>query len=88
MPRSSPKKERWTLTIDQRLKRAIVNEARQRGVRPAQVLEEAVREKFNPFGHTDVTNPAVYVRALRRKSRKRTDKEFLADIKRWEKLVP
>lgn len=88
MPRSSPKKERWTLTIDQRLKRVVVDEARQRGVRPAQVIEEAVREKFNPFGYTDVTNPAVYVRTLRRKSRKMTDKEFLADIKRWEKLVP
>ncbi|MGH7962143.1 MAG: hypothetical protein ACRERD_10015 [Candidatus Binatia bacterium] len=87
MPEASPKRERWTLTFDQRLKRAVVAEARQRGVRPGRILEEAVREKFNPFGHTDVDDPTAYVRTLRRKSRKMTDEEFLADIKRWEKVV-
>jgi len=81
------KKERWTLTFDRRLKRAVVAEARQRGVYPVRILEEAVREKFNPFGHTDVTDPAAYVRTLRRKSRKMTDEEFLSDLKRWEKVT-
>jgi len=38
------KKERWTLTFDRRLKRAVVAEARQRGVYPVRILEEAVRE--------------------------------------------
>ena len=82
-----PKRERWTIPFDRRLKRAVVAEARQQGVRPARILEEAVREKFNPFGHTDVVDPTAYVRALRRKSRKMTDEEFLADIKRWEKVA-
>lgn len=82
-----PKRERWSFTLDRRLKRAVVDEARRRGVRPTQILEEAIREKFNPFGHTDVLDPTAYVRTLRRKSRKMTDEEFLADIKRWEKVT-
>ena len=53
----------------------------------AQVLEDLIREKLNPFGHTDVTDPTAYVRTLRRKSRETTDEEFLADLKRWEKIV-
>jgi len=87
MPGTLPKRERWILTFDRRLKRTIIAEARRRGVRPIQIIEEAIREKFNPFGHTDVTNPTAYVRDLRRKSRKMTDEEFLADIKRWEKVT-
>ena len=53
MSRVAHKKERWTLTFDRRLKHAVIAEARQRGVYPAQILEEAGREKMNPFGHTD-----------------------------------
>jgi len=87
MPGTSLKKERWTLTFDRRLKRAVVAEARQQGIRPAQILEEAVRARVNPFGHTDVVDPTAYVQALRRKSRKMTDDEFLADLRRWEKIV-
>jgi hypothetical protein len=88
MPGTPLKKERWTLTFDRRLKRAVIAEARQRGVHPVQILEEVVQEKFNPFGHTDVTDPTAYVRTLRRKSRKMTDEEFLSDLKRWEKVTP
>ena len=85
---SSPvKKERWTLTLDRRVKRSVIDEARRRKVRPARVLEDLIKEKLNPFGHTDVMDPTVYVRTLRRKSRKTTDKEFLADLKRWEKVT-
>lgn len=87
MPATPLRKERWTLTVDRRLKRAVVAQARQRGVPPAQVLEDLIRGKLNPFGHADVTDPTAYVRTLRRKSRESTDKEFLADLKRWEKLV-
>jgi hypothetical protein len=83
-----PKRERWNLTFDLRLKRAVIAEARRRGARPARIVEEAVREKLNPFGLTDIANPAAYVRSLRRKSRKTTDEEFLADVKRWEKIIP
>jgi len=81
------KKERWTLTVDRRLKHAILAEARKQGVRPAQVLEDLIREKLNPFGHTDVTDPTAYVRTLRRRSRKLTDEEFLADLKKWESIA-
>ena len=86
MSRALPKQEQWTLSFDRRLKHAIIAEARKRGIRPARVLEEAVLEKMNPFGHTDVIDPTAYVRNLRRKSQKMTDEEFLADIKRWERV--
>lgn len=85
MSAASLRKERWTLTFDRRLKQKVIAEARQRGVYPARILEEAIRENFNPFGHTDVMNPTAYVRTLRRKSREMTDEEFLADLKQWEK---
>jgi hypothetical protein len=86
---SSPpvKKERWTLTLDRRVKHSVVDEARRRKVRPARVVEDLVKEKLNSCGHTDVMDPTAYVRTLRRKSRKTTDKEFLADLKRWEKVT-
>lgn len=87
MPSTPLKKERWTLTFDKRLKQVIIAEAQQRGVYPVQILEELVREKFNPFGHTDVTDPVAYVRALRRKSRGMTDEAFLTDLKRWERVT-
>lgn len=81
------KRERWILTFDRRLKHVILAEARQRGVRPARVLEDLVRQKLNPFGHTDVADPTAYVRTLRRKSRELTDEAFLADLKKWEKVA-
>jgi hypothetical protein len=81
------KKERWTLTVDRRLKHTILAEARKQGVSPAQVLENLIREKLNPFGHTDVANPLTYVRTLRRESRKLSDEEFLADLKKWERVA-
>jgi len=87
MPGTPLRKERWTLTFDKRLKQAIIAEAQRRGVYPVQILEELVREKFNPFGYTDVTDPIAYVRTLRRKSRDMTDEEFLAELKRWEKVT-
>jgi hypothetical protein len=87
MPGMPRKKERWTLTFDQRLKRAVIVEARQRGVHPARILEEAVREHFHPFDQAGVANPTAYVRTLRCKSRKMTDEEFLVDLKRWEKIA-
>jgi hypothetical protein len=87
MPAPPLRKERWTLSVDRRLKHAVVAQARQRGVPPAQVLEDLIREKLNPFGHTDVADPTAYVRTLRCKSRELTDEAFLADLKRWEKVV-
>lgn len=84
----SLKKERWTLTLDRQVKRTILEEARKRKVRPARVLEDLVRERFDPFGHADVDDPVAYVRALRRESREMTDEDFLTDLKRWERAKP
>jgi hypothetical protein len=84
--KASLKKEKWTLTFDRRLKSAVVQEARRQGVYPVQVLESMVREKLNPFGHTDIKDELAYVRKLRKKDREKSDKEFLKDIRRWERI--
>ena len=49
------------------------------------VLENLVREKFNPYGHTDVEDSAAYVAAIRKQGRKQSDEEFLAEIEAWQK---
>jgi hypothetical protein len=49
------------------------------------VLENLVREKFNPYGHTDVDDSAAYVTALRKQGRKQSDDAFLAEIEAWQK---
>ena len=79
-------KEKWTLTFDRRLKEAVAEEAKRRGVYPAQVLESLVREKFNPFGHTDIKDEVAYVRRLRKKDKGKSDEKFLEEIRRWEKI--
>ena len=86
MAKASVKKEKWTLTFDRRLKGAVVREAKKRGLYPVQVLESLVREKFNPFGHTDIKDEAAYVRKLRRKNKGKSDEEFLEEIRRWERI--
>ena len=65
-------REKWTLSFDSGLKEFVVRAARRRGVYPVTLLEELVREKFNPYGHTDVKDSVEYVRMLRRRSRKRS----------------
>lgn len=87
MSASALKKERWTVTVDSRIKRTILAEARQRNLRPGQVLEELVREKLKPFGHTDIKNAPQYIRALRKKSREPSDDAFLADLTKWENIT-
>jgi hypothetical protein len=84
---SKLKKETWTLNIDRRIKRAVIKEAKQRGLYPVELIESMVREKFNPFGHTDIKDEAVYVRKLRNKDRRRSDREFLDGVRRWEKIT-
>lgn len=81
-----PKKETWTLSVDSRVKSAVIKEAKRRGVYPAQVIESMVREKFNPFGHTDIKDEATYIRRLRNKDRHADDEKFLQEIRRWEKI--
>ncbi len=85
MPKAALRKEKWTLSFDPSLKSLVVKAARRRGVYPVTVLENLVREKFNPFGHTDVEDSAEYVTSLRKRSRSQSDKEFLAEIEAWQK---
>lgn len=79
-------KEKWTLTFDRRLKAAVIQEARKRRVYPVQILESLVRQRLNPFGHADIEDEAGYVRRLRRRDARRTDQEFLEEIRRWERI--
>ncbi|MBI4481612.1 MAG: hypothetical protein HY652_01855 [Acidobacteria bacterium] len=86
MSKAKLKKEKWTLTFDQRLKGAVMREAKRQGIYPVQVLESLVRERFNPFGHTDIKDEVAYVRRLRKKDKGKSDEEFLEEIRRWEKI--
>jgi len=86
MGKAKLKKERWTLTFDRRLKGAVVQEAKRRGVYPVQVLESLVRERFNPFGHTDIKDEVAYIRKLRKKDKGKSDEEFLEEIRQWERI--
>jgi hypothetical protein len=49
------------------------------------LLEELVREKFNPYGYADVKDSVEYVRMLRRRSRNRSDAAFLREIRAWQR---
>ena len=80
------KKEKWTLSFDRRLKGAVIEEARRRRIYPVQVLESLVREKLNPFGHADIKDEVAYVRRLRTRDRRRSDDEFLKEIRKWERI--
>ena len=85
MPKTALRKEKWTLSFDPALKGLVVKAARRRGVYPVTLLEDLVREKFNPFGHTDVKDSAAYVATLRKQARTQSDKAFLAEIEAWQK---
>lgn len=85
MAKTALRKEKWTLSFDPRLKTLVIKNARRKGVYPVTLLEEIVRERFNPYGHTDVKNSVKYVAALRMESRKQSDEEFLAEIRAWQK---
>jgi hypothetical protein len=85
MPRTALKKEKWTLSFDPALKSAVVKAAKRRGVYPVTLLESLVREKFSPYGHSDVEDSAAYVSSLRKQSRKQSDDAFLGEIETWQK---
>lgn len=85
MAKVALKREKWTLTFDSALKIFLVKAARRRGVYPVALLEELVREKFNPYGHTSVRDSVEYVRVLRRGSRKQSDEAFLREIRDWQR---
>lgn len=85
MPKTALKKEKWTLSFDPALKSAVVKAAKRRGVYPVTLLESLVREKFSPYGHSDVEDSAAYVSSLRKQSRKQSDETFLDEIETWQK---
>ena len=85
MPKTALKKEKWTLSFDPRLKRLLIKEARKKGVYPVSLLEDVVRERFNPYGHSDVKDSVAYVREIRKGSRDRSDESFLKEIRDWQK---
>ena len=66
MAKTSLRKEKWTLTFDPRLKSLLIKEARKKGVYPVSLLEDIVREQFNPYGFTDVGKATSYVRSIRK----------------------
>ncbi|HEV8311365.1 MAG TPA: hypothetical protein VGW35_27210 [Methylomirabilota bacterium] len=85
MAKASLKREKWTLSFDAALKAFLVKTARRRGVYPVALLEEIVRQRFNPYGHTDVMDSLEYVRMLRRRSRGQSDAAFLKEIREWQR---
>lgn len=85
MAKTALKKEKWTLSFDPKLKKAVIHEAKTRGIYPVQFLEELVREKINPYGYTDVKDSVKYIRELRKKSADKTEEEFLEGILQWKR---
>lgn len=85
MGKTSLKKEKWTLSFDPRLKKAIIREAKAKGVYPVSYLEELVREKINPYGYTDVKDSVEYIRELRKESREQTEEKFMEELLKWGK---
>jgi hypothetical protein len=84
MAKATLKKEKWTLSFDPKLKSLVVKAARRKGVHPVNLLEEIVRDRFNPYGHTDVRDSAGYLATMRKASREQTDETFLAELRAWQ----
>lgn len=85
MARPAARREKWTLSFDRDLKEFLVKTARRRHVYPVALLEEIVKEKFNPYGHTDVKDSMAYVRMLRRRSRRMSDEDFFEEVRAWQR---
>ena len=85
MAKTALKKEKWTLSFDPRLKRLLIKEARKKGIYPVSLLEEVVRERFNPYGHSNVKDSVAHVQEIRKGSRDRSDEAFLKEIREWQK---
>ncbi len=85
MAKTSVRKEKWTLSFNLTLKPLVTQAAKRKGVYPVTLLEELVRERFNPYGHTDVKDSRAYVAALRKQARQQSDEEFLADLRVGQK---
>ncbi len=86
MPKMMLKKEKWTLSFDGHLKGLLIREAKKKGVYPVHLLEQMVRNQFNPYGHTEITDSIAYVKEIRKGSRDRSDEAFLKGIRTWQSL--
>ena len=86
MSKKNLKKEKWTLSVDRRVKEAVIKEAKKLGIYPVEFIESLVRENFNPFGHSDVKDEGAYVRKLREADKHKSDQKFLEEIRRWESI--
>lgn len=87
MARRALERQKWTLSFDAGLKEFLIRAARRRGMYPVALLEEIVREKFDPYGHVDIRDSVEYVRMLRCRSRRQSDAEFVEEIRRWKRSV-
>ncbi|GEM_PF-1130243 len=85
MAKNTLKKDRWTITFDHILKDQVQKEARKLRIYPVQLLESIVREKLNPYGLQNVRDSVTYVQSIRQKSSLKNDKDFLLDLKSWQK---
>lgn len=85
MPRHALKKDRWTITFDHELKDRVQEEARRMRIYPVQLLETLVREKLNPYGFQSVKESVSYVDSVRSRTPRASDREFLEDLKKWQK---
>ncbi len=85
MPKTALKKEKWTLSFDPRLKRLLIKAARKQGIYPVNLLEQVVRERFNPYGYTDVKESVAYIQEIRKGSRSQSDEAFRREIQAWQR---
>ncbi len=85
MTKTIEQKVKWTMSFDCKLKSLVVQEAKQRGVDPATVLETLFREKFSRFGYGNIEDSASYITAIRKQRPTQSDADFLAEIKAWQK---
>jgi hypothetical protein len=85
MAKTALRKEKWTLSFDPTLKDLVIKAARRKRVYPVTLLEDIVRERFNPYGHTDIKDSAAYVATLRKQARQQSEASFLAEIRAWQK---
>lgn len=85
VPKTTLKKEKWTLSFEPRLKRVVIREARKRGMYPVGLLEQVVREKFGSYGYSEVEDSVSYVREMRKRSRRSSDEAFLEEIRGWQR---
>lgn len=85
MAKTALKKEKWNLSFDPRLKNMLIKEAKKKGIYPVSLLEQIVRERFNPYGHSDIKESVTYLKKIRQGSRSLSDDAFLKEIREWQR---